>query len=82
MTQPGRIAIAYSHPEEEMGALRHIVFFQDQGMLLGDLEFLDLEDLPDVRGLKAVRVGVNPAEKDFGMANESISRLSQIGAAA
>jgi len=26
---------------------------------LNDLEFLDLDDLPGVRGLKALRVGIN-----------------------
>ena len=82
LTQPGRIAIAYAHPEEEREALRHIEFLKDQGMLLGDLELLDLEDLPGVRGLKAVRVGVNLAAKDFGMDNKSIPRPSQIGTAA
>jgi len=38
---------------------RHIGFFKDRGYLLNDLEFLDLDDLPGVRGLKALRVGIN-----------------------
>jgi hypothetical protein len=29
------------------------------GKLDNDLEILDIDDLPDVRGLKALRVGVN-----------------------
>ncbi len=37
----------------------HIRYLSSQGRLLDDLEFLDLDDLPDVRGLKAVRVGVD-----------------------
>jgi hypothetical protein len=38
---------------------------QSQGFLNNDLEWLDLEDLPGVQGLKALRVGVNLASPEL-----------------
>jgi len=59
LTQPGRVAIVYSHTDEGREIQRHIDFLRARGNLLNDLEFLDLDDLPGVKGLKALRVGVN-----------------------
>jgi hypothetical protein len=59
LTQPGKIAIVYSHPEEaeEMG--RHVDFLQSEGYLTGSVENIELEDLPGVRGLRSLRVSVD-----------------------
>ncbi len=59
LTQPGRIAIVYSHPDESKEMRRHIAFLQSEGYLLDDLEAVDLDDLPGVKGLRALRVGIN-----------------------
>jgi len=59
LTQPGRVGIVYSHTDEGRQMQRHIDFLKARGNLLNDLEFLDLDDLPGVRGLKALRVGIN-----------------------
>lgn len=59
LTQPGKIAVVYSHPKEGRDIRRHIDYLQSSGHLLEDLEAIDLEDLPGVRGLKALRVSVN-----------------------
>lgn len=59
LTQPGRIAVAYSHPGEGHEVRRHIEYLQSRGHLLNDVEQIELDDLPGVRGLKALRVGVN-----------------------
>lgn len=59
LTQPGRIAVVYSNPSEGKEIRRHIHFLTSLGKLDNDLEMLDLDDMPDVRGLKALRVGVN-----------------------
>jgi hypothetical protein len=59
LTQPGQIAVVYSHPKEGRDIRRHIDYLQARGQLLEDLEAIDLEDLPGVRGLKALRVSVN-----------------------
>jgi hypothetical protein len=59
LTQPGRIALVYANPAEERDILQHIRFLTELGSLENDLERLNLDDLPDVTGLKAFRVGVN-----------------------
>jgi hypothetical protein len=59
LTQPGKIAIVYSHPEEAIKMDRHIDFLHSEGYLNGEKEDLELEDLPGVQGLKSPRVSVN-----------------------
>lgn len=59
LTQPGRIAVVYSHPGEGREIRQHIDYLQSRGYLLSDLEAIDLENLPGIRGLKALRVGVD-----------------------
>lgn len=70
LTQPGRVAIVYLHLDEGQEVRRHVDFLQARGSLQNDLESLDLEDLPGVRGLKAVRVGVNFAAENLSGAAE------------
>ncbi len=61
LTQPGRIAVVYSTPAEGREIRQHIEFLITLGKLQNDMETLELDDMPDVRGLKAVRVGVDVA---------------------
>ncbi|MCG7856318.1 GAF domain-containing protein [Flavihumibacter sediminis] len=72
LTQTGKLAIVFSQPREAAEYLDYIEFLQNQGLLLKDLEQLELEELQGVIGLKALRVGINmegPAR------NESVSTL-------
>jgi hypothetical protein len=58
LTQPGKIAIVYY---DDQMADEYKVYFntlQQQGKLANDVEFLELEELQGVNGLKALRVGV------------------------
>jgi len=70
VTQPGKIAIIYSHKEDELEYLRYISFLQSKNQLDTDIEIVDVEDLQGVTGLKAIRVSLlysndkNP-EKEF-----------------
>lgn len=59
LTQPGRISMVYTHQEEAREAKRHIEFLSSKGFLRGDLENLDLEDLPGIQGLRALRIEVS-----------------------
>ncbi len=59
LTQPDRIAIVYSRPEEAKEMTRHISYLQDNNLLKDDLEYVELNDLPGVQGLRALRVSVN-----------------------
>ena len=59
LTQPGKIAVVYASPLEGREIRQHMDYLVNQGLFHDDLEFLVLDDLPDVRGLKALRVPVN-----------------------
>jgi hypothetical protein len=59
LTQPGKIALVYFDERDANEYKRYIQELQDQGLLLYDLEELELEPLQGVDGLKALRVGVN-----------------------
>jgi len=65
LTQPDKISIVYSRPDEASEIQRHITFMQSQEFLGHDVEWLDLEDLPGVQGLKALRVSVNLGSQEL-----------------
>ncbi|MCG8566754.1 MAG: hypothetical protein MI747_16915, partial [Desulfobacterales bacterium] len=59
LTQPDQIAVVYSTPAEGQEIHRHMDFLTDLGRIKPQREELTLEDMPDVRGLKALRVTVD-----------------------
>ena len=61
LTQPGKIAIVYTSPQEAEEMLRHIHFLVGEGVLEDDAEQLELDELPGVQGLKAIRVSAKLA---------------------
>jgi hypothetical protein len=63
LTQPGKIAIVYSRHDELQEMNRHLDFLTNRGLLSDDIESLELNDLPGVQGLKALRVEVNLKSK-------------------
>ena len=67
------MAVVYSHTDEGTEIQRYIDFLRARGNLLNDLEFLDLDDLPGVRGLKALRVGIN-------LETEALTRTVELAA--
>jgi hypothetical protein len=58
LTQPGKIAIVYSQHKELEEYLEFIEYLQNEKLLGGEVEHLDLEDTQGISGLKAVRVNV------------------------
>jgi putative methionine-R-sulfoxide reductase with GAF domain len=58
VTQKGKITIVYSQKEDEREYLRYIKFLQAKQYLDTDEEVVELQDLQDVTGLKAIRVSV------------------------
>ncbi len=58
LTQPGKIAIVYFNERDAAEYIAYINELQQQGVLLNNLEHLELEELQGVTGLKALRVGV------------------------
>ncbi|AWW00209.1 GAF domain-containing protein [Arcticibacterium luteifluviistationis] len=59
LTQPGKIALVYFDSQTALEYIPYIEDLQAQGLLLDDLELLELEHLQGVNGLKALRVGIN-----------------------
>ena len=59
LTQPGKIAMVYFNNKSAEEYVDYIRYLQENTTLLDDLEFLDLEELQGVSGLRALRVGVN-----------------------
>jgi hypothetical protein len=65
LTQPGKIALVYFQPRDIEEYLGYIRYLQQQNVLLDDLEYLELEELQGVAGLKALRIGVNMETEDM-----------------
>lgn len=59
LTQPGKIAIVYSYVREAEEYSKYIEFLQNKGIILPDVETLDLEEVQGISGLKALRMSVN-----------------------
>ena len=59
LTVPGKIAIVYSQHKDAEEYLKYIHYLQSKNYLLEDVEFVELEDLQGITGLKALRVQVN-----------------------
>jgi hypothetical protein len=58
LTQPNKIAIVYLYTYEIEVYLTCIQSYIGQGLLTNEVEYLDLEDLQGVVGLKAIRVTI------------------------
>lgn len=58
ITEQGKITIVYSHADEEKEYKKYIEYLQFQKILEPTVEFLEVEDLQGVSGLKAIRVKV------------------------
>jgi hypothetical protein len=58
LTQPGRLAVVYTHPDEGRELMQYAGYLQAEGYFQKEAEFIDLEELPGVRGLKALRLDI------------------------
>ena len=58
VTQPGRLTIVYSTASEGAEYRRYVDFLQNKGYFAPGLDELELEDLPGISGLKALRVTI------------------------
>ena len=56
LTQPGKIAIVYSHPREAAEYRDYIDYLQSLGQLEGPVEELEIAPLQGVVGLRALRI--------------------------
>ena len=58
LTQPGKIAIVYSQEKEAREYINYLEYLQSINYIGPNIEWLDLQDLQGVTGLKALRVEV------------------------
>ena len=83
LTQPGKIAMVYSHSREAAEYKKYIEYLQSVGCLDNKLEELELESLQGVQGLKALRVTVNLKSGgmenfvDYERASEKIKKMAE-----
>ncbi len=59
VTQPGKIAVIYSHADEIRDYKKYIDYMIAKGLLTNNIEDVELEDLAGASGLRALRVEVN-----------------------
>jgi hypothetical protein len=76
LTQPGKIAIVYSHAREATDYREFIEYLGSRGFLEGDTEDLELEDLQGIKGLRALRISVK-MDAAAGNAGENIRELAE-----
>ncbi len=59
LTQPGKVAVVFSQPQEGKEVRRHMEFLASRGYLKKEVESLNVEDLPGVQGLRALRASID-----------------------
>jgi hypothetical protein len=78
ITQPGKIAIIHSLEKVAVEYLRYIEYLRANGKLLDGIEELEVEDLPGVSGLRALRVRVNMEATVERRKSEEIMRVAEM----
>ena len=82
VTQPGKMAIVYSHRNEAVEYRQYLEYLRDLGYVTGEPEELELDEMQGVQGLRALRVtidvsGVGPAPRAPPPAAAGVRALSR-----
>ncbi|MEZ4415719.1 MAG: GAF domain-containing protein [Gemmatimonadota bacterium] len=64
LTQPGYLAVVYSHAHEGVEYRRYFEYLIASGYYTGPVEEHELEDMQGVRGLRALRLGIASVAPD------------------
>jgi hypothetical protein len=67
LTQPGKIALVYSHATEASEWREYIEYLQRLGYLTPDVEEVELDELQGAQGLRALRVTVDLANRELDL---------------
>ena len=59
LTQPDTISIVYSGQHERDEYFKHLKYLMDIGMLEGEIEQFELNDMQGIQGLRALRININ-----------------------
>jgi len=71
LTQPGKIALVYSHGSEAQEWREYIEYLQELGYLTRAVEELPLDELEGAQGLRAIRVTVDTASRELDRPSSS-----------
>jgi len=63
LTQPGKISIVYNQTKIEEEYKRYFEYLASRNLISGEVEHLELEELPGATGLKAMRIAVAKHQK-------------------
>jgi hypothetical protein len=63
LTQPGKVAVVYNQNKVEEEFKRYYRYLKGKKLITGDIEILELEELPGATGLKAIRMQI-ASDKD------------------
>jgi len=74
LTQPGKIALVYSHSSEAQEWREYVEYLQRLHYLMPDTEELELDELQGAQGLRALRVSVDLANRELEVPS-TLSRL-------
>lgn len=78
LTQPGKIAIVYSQEKEAREYAHYLEYLAAEKRIKGKIEWLELEDLQGVTGLRALRVEVLQPEPVVPSSTSKTRKLSQV----
>ena len=73
LTQPGKIALVYSHASEAAEWREYIEYLQRLGYLTSETEELELDELQGAQGLRALRVTVDLANRELDVPSSAAS---------
>jgi hypothetical protein len=77
LTQPGKIALIYFDQKDADEYISYIHHLQEKNILKDDMEYLDLEELQGVAGLKALRVSVD-TDNDTSLSTVSSAQQTAV----
>ena len=80
LTQPGKIAIVYSHEREAKEYMNYIQYLQFINYVTSDVETLTLKDLQGMTGLKALRVSILYSKTVTTKESKAVKFLEEINA--
>ena len=82
LTQPGKIALVYSHASEAAEWREYIEYLQRLGYLTRDVEEVELDELQGAQGLRALRVTVDLANRELGVPSSASALPGAVGESA
>ncbi|MBL0741732.1 GAF domain-containing protein [Chryseolinea lacunae] len=72
LTQPGKIAVVYNQAKVEDEYRRYFHYLAGKKLITGDIEELELEELPGANGLRALRITLTDEQKEPALQKDDL----------